>query len=134
MPDAFMPIHDDGLAADHGEHVAFGTDAGAGGAANAVITVDVRVLRFGSFGKQLALLGGLAGTSLPLLQASQVDHQEEKTDNPADAIRDECIHTSEISQDELQGDMQQSQHCESITERLVHNVPEMEDLLGTGKK
>ena len=134
MPDAFVPVHDDSLAADHGEHVAFGTDAGAGGAANAVITVDVRVLRFGSFGKQLALLGGLAGTSLPLLQASQVDHQEEKTDNPADAIRDECIHTSEISQDELQGDMQQSQHCESITERLVHNVPEMEDLLRTRKE
>ena len=134
MPDALVPIHNDSLAADHGEHVAFRTDAGAGGAAYTVITVNVRVLRLGSFGKQLALLGRLAGTSLPLLQASQVDHQEEKTDNPADAIRDECIHTSEISQDELQRDMQQRQYGKSITERLVHNVPEMEYLLGTGKE
>src|SRR6476646_11060124 len=131
MPDALVPIHNDSLAADHGEHVALRTDAGAGGAANAVITVDVRVLRFGPFGEQLALLGGLAGASLTLLQAPQVDHQKEKTDNPADAVRNECIHTSEISQDELQRDMQQRQYGKSITERLVHNVPEMEYLLGT---
>ena len=70
VADTFVPIHDDGLATDHRQHVAFRADAGAGGAADAVIVVDVRVLRFGSLGVELTLLSGLAGARLPLLQAS----------------------------------------------------------------
>ena len=48
------------LPRDHGQHIALGADAGAGGAADAVVRVDVRMLGLRSFGKQLAFFGGFA--------------------------------------------------------------------------
>jgi len=44
VADAFVAIDDHGFSADHSEDVSLRTNQGAGGAANAVIIVDVRVL------------------------------------------------------------------------------------------
>ena len=41
---------------------------------------------------------------------------------------------SEISQNELQSDMYQRQNGEGVAEGLVHDVPEMENLLRAGQK
>ena len=65
MSNTFMAIHDDCFAADHGEHVAFGADGGAGRASNAVVIVDVGMLRFGAFGEKLSLLSGVARAGPP---------------------------------------------------------------------
>ena len=91
-----MTVHDDGLAADHRQDITFRADAGAGGAADAVIVVDVRVLRLGSVGIKLTLLSGFECTSLPLLQASEVNHQKEEADDAADTEGKKGIHLLKI--------------------------------------
>src|SRR5205085_2792639 len=49
MTDAFVSINDDGFAAEHGEHITFRTNHGASRAADAVVGVNVRMLRLWSF-------------------------------------------------------------------------------------
>ena len=92
VANALVSVDDDRLAPDHGQHVAFGADAGAGAAANAVVVVDVRMLRLGAFGKQFAFLRGLESTGFLLLQALKIDPDEEEGDQAADSVSDESIH------------------------------------------
>src|SRR5579863_1974110 len=94
MTDAFVSVDNHCLAADHGQHVAFRTDAGAGSATDAICSVDVRMLRLRSLGEQLSFFGCLARTGFPFLQALQVNHQEKETDDPAYAVSDERIQSS----------------------------------------
>jgi hypothetical protein len=96
MADALMTVYDDGLAANHGEDVSFGAHAGAGRAADAVIVVDVRVLRFRPFRKELAFLDGLAGASIPLLQTPEIKEQEDEADDAANTVRQKGIHLLKI--------------------------------------
>jgi len=96
VADTLVTVHDDGLAADHRQDITLRAHAGAGGAADAVIVVDVRVLRLRSVGIELALLRGLAGQSLPLLQASEVNRQKDEADDAADTEGKEGIHLLKI--------------------------------------
>jgi hypothetical protein len=87
-----VPVYDDGFAANHGEDVALGAQAGAGCAADTVVVVNMRVLRFGSFRKKLAFLSGLAGASVPFLQTPEIKEQEEEADDSANTVRQKAIH------------------------------------------
>src|SRR5947209_20291118 len=98
MDVTLVTVHHDGLAADHRQDITFRADAGAGGAADAVIVVDVRVLRLGSVGIKLTLLSGFECTSLPLLQASEVTNQKEDGDDCADADRKQGINVCKTRQ------------------------------------
>ena len=129
VSDTFMAVYDDGLPADHREDIAFRADARAGRTSDAVIVVDERVLRLGTFGEELTLLSGLAGASLPLLQASEVEEQEKEADDSANAVRKKSIHPLKITQNELQPNMQHRQNGEGVTERFMNHVPEMEHFL-----
>jgi len=82
-----MAVYDDGLATDHGKDIAFWTNAGAGGAPNAVIVIDVWMLGLRPFRKQFPLLGGVARADFPFLQAFEIDEQEDEANDPANAVR-----------------------------------------------
>jgi hypothetical protein len=47
-------------------------------------------------GIELTLLSGFAGTSLPLLQASEVNHQKKEADDAADTEGKKGIHLLKI--------------------------------------
>jgi hypothetical protein len=44
------------------------------------------------FRKQFPLLCGVTGAVFPLLQALEIDEEKYKADEPANAIRQQCIH------------------------------------------
>ena len=136
MADALVPVDDDGLATNHREHIALGTDAGAGPAADAVVVVDVRMLRLGPFGKQFALFDRFVSAGLPLLQALQITHKKEEANEAADPVSDEGFHglLLEVPKKKLQSDVQQRQHCKGVAERLMHDVPEVENFLRAREK
>src|SRR6516164_11748567 len=80
MTDAFVSINDDGLAAKHGQHIAFRANHGAGRAADALVRVNVRVLRLRAFRKELPLLRRFAGLGRDFLLLPEIIQQEEKND------------------------------------------------------
>ena len=55
--------------------------------------------------------------------------EEEKADDPANAIREKRIHPLKIPQNELQANMHQREYGKGITERFVNYVPEVEHFL-----
>ena len=45
MSDALVGVYDHGFAAEHGQDVALGTDGGASGATDAIVGINLRMLR-----------------------------------------------------------------------------------------
>src|SRR5579862_353575 len=92
VPDALVSIHNDSLAGDHREHVAFGAYAGTGSTADAIVRVDVRMLGLRSLGKEFAFFCGFARTGFCLLETIEIADQEEEADQTANAVSDDGIH------------------------------------------
>jgi hypothetical protein len=131
MPDAFVPIDDYGFPPQHGQDVAFGADVRARCTADAIIRVNVRVLRLRAFGVQLALFGSRERLLFPLLEFSQVQEQGEEDDSYGNKEGKEIFHgqaSHSIAHQESQGDMDKREDGEGITERPVDDVPEVENL------
>ena len=80
------------LPADHAEHVSFGADQGAGGAADAVVVIDVRMLGLRAIGAEFALFGGGFGGSVFLLFLAKMEKKERADDGGSDQKRNEIIH------------------------------------------
>src|SRR5260370_1314592 len=61
VADAFVAVHDNGFAAQHGQNIALGADHSAGRAADAIVGVDMRMLALRAIGTQLPLFLSLEG-------------------------------------------------------------------------
>ena len=114
VANALVSVDDDGLAADHRQHIAFGANAGASSAADAVVRVDVRMLGLGTFGKQLAFFNRFTRTGLLLLLAPEIAEEKEEANEATNPVCNERIHGPrlEVPQKELQSDVQQREHGE----------------------
>src|SRR5882762_9343172 len=77
VSDTFVSVHDDCLACQHGEDITLWADGSTSGAANAISSVDVRVLALGPVGIQLSLFSCLASARVPFLQALQISEDKE---------------------------------------------------------
>ena len=84
MADAFVAVDDHGLAADHAENIAFGADHGAGGAADAVIVIDVRVLGLRAVRAKFAFFSGGSGGGVFLLFLAKMEIEERTDDGGGD--------------------------------------------------
>src|SRR5581483_61316 len=84
VSDAFVTVHDGSFAGEHGEHVAFRADRGTGGAADAVIGINVGVLRPGAVGEKFPSLGCRLRLLLPLFQFLQIAAEKEHGDRRSD--------------------------------------------------
>ena len=54
----------------------------------------MRVLRFWTFGEQLAIFGGFSGLGIPNLEPFEVLSQEEKGQGRSDDKGYQCVHTA----------------------------------------
>lgn len=92
VPDAFETVYDRGFAGNHAENVAFGADRYAGGAADAVFSVNVRVLRARTFGMQSALCGGFLGSRCFFFHLRHIAEDEESENRGGDQECSKSIH------------------------------------------
>ena len=133
MANALVPIDDDGFASQHCQHVALRTNRGAASTADAIRSIDVRVLGSRAVGVQLPFFSGFTSTGLLLAKTLQVTPHEDQGDDGRDDQRDDGVHIELLKEPHKQHepDVEQREKRERVAEGFVYNVPEVEYLLRT---
>ncbi len=138
VANAFVTIEDRGFTANHAEDIAFGADGRAGGATDAGVIVDVRMLGLRPVGADFAFFGGGFGGSVFFLFGAEMEKEESGDDGGGNEKRDEIIHGDEfleaIAHVKGQADVDEGENGEGIAEWTMDDVPHVKDLLGAGKK
>ena len=94
MADAFVSVHDDGFAAQHGQNIALRADQRACRTPDAVVSVDMRMLGLRAVGTQFSLLGGLERLLFYFFLLLQVTEHEEADDYHCEDECNEVIHNN----------------------------------------
>src|SRR5437588_484607 len=94
VADAFVSVHDDGFAAQHGQNIALRADQRACRTPDAVVSVDMRMLGLRAVGTQFSLLGGLERLLFYFFLLLQVTEHEEADDYHCEDECNEVIHNN----------------------------------------
>ena len=84
VADTLVAVHDHGFAAQHGQNIAFRADRGACGAADAIVRVDLRMLRKRAVRAKFSAFRSKAGLLMLLLLLPQLREQKEQDDGCGD--------------------------------------------------
>ena len=92
MSDAFVCIHDCGFPVDDGKHIAFRASRNTGATTDALIAVDVWVLRSGPFRGDRPMLDLFASARLLALMIAPIAKHEERQHRTGDHPCQQSLH------------------------------------------
>ena len=99
VADAFITVDDYCLATEHGEHIAFGANGRAGGAADAILRVNMGVLGLRAIGAQRTLLRGFLGAGVLGVLLLEIPAHKKHRNDRSDQEANEIIHHALFSHD-----------------------------------